>query len=126
LGANPLGTPFVAPTPMTLIKGTLDVLILKTLSWGPTHGYAISRWIRHTTGDELHIEEGALYPALRRLEERGWVTSVWKRTESGRDARVYTLTAAGRRQLHTEESVWRRYVSAMARVLETRPVEALG
>jgi DNA-binding PadR family transcriptional regulator len=67
-----------------------------------------------------------LYPALRRLEERGWVTSVWKRTESGRDARVYTLTAAGRRQLHTEESVWRRYVSAMARVLETRPVEALG
>jgi transcriptional regulator len=111
---------------MTLIKGTLDVLILKTLSWGPTHGYAISRWIRHTTGDELHIEEGALYPALRRLEERGWVTSVWKRTESGRDARVYTLTAAGRRQLHTEESVWRRYVSAMARVLETRPVEALG
>lgn len=126
MGANPLGTPFVAPTPMTLIKGTLDVLILKTLSWGPTHGYAISRWIRHTTGDELHIEEGALYPALRRLEERGWVTSVWKRTESGRDARVYTLTAAGRRQLHTEESVWRRYVSAMARVLETRPVEALG
>jgi len=126
LGANPLGTPFVAPTPMTLIKGTLDVLILKTLSWGPTHGYAISRWIRHTTGDELHIEEGALYPALRRLEERGWVTSVWKRTESGRDARVYTLTAAGRRQLHTEESAWRRYVSAMARVLETRPVEALG
>ena len=111
---------------MSLLKGTLDVLILKTLSWGPTHGYAISRWIGQTTRDELQIEEGALYPALRRLEERGWVSATWKRTESGRDAKVYTLTAQGRRHLGTEESVWRRYVTAMTRVLDARPSGAIG
>jgi len=111
---------------MSLLKGTLDVLILKTLSWGPTHGYAISRWIRDITKDELTIEEGALYPALRRLEERGWVTADWKRTETGREAKVYTLTAAGRRHLGQEETAWRRYVAAMARVLESRPAEALA
>ncbi len=106
---------------MTLLKGTLDILILKTLSWGPAHGYAISRWIRQTTRDELQIEEGALYPALRRVEEHGWVESAWRTTESGREAKFYKLTIAGRRQLSTELSTWSRYVAAMTRVLEARP-----
>ncbi|MDX2262295.1 MAG: PadR family transcriptional regulator [Gemmatimonadales bacterium] len=112
--------------PMVLLKGTLDVLILKTLSWGPTHGYAISRWIRQVTGDALTIEEGALYPALRRLDEKGWVESQWEVTASGREAKVYRLTARGRSQLHRELSSWSRYVSAMTRALEARPTEAIG
>jgi PadR family transcriptional regulator len=111
---------------MPLLKGTLDVIILRTLGWGPTHGYAISRWIRQTTGDELQIEEGALYPALRRLEERGWVSATWKTTDTGREAKVYQLTTLGRQQLQSELKSWTRYVAAMARVLETRPAEALS
>jgi PadR family transcriptional regulator len=111
---------------MPLLKGTLDVIILRTLGWGPAHGYAISRWIRQTTGDELQIEEGALYPALRRLEERGWVDADWQTTESGRDAKVYSLTSLGRQQLQRELRGWARYVAAMTRVLETRPAEALS
>lgn len=114
------------PAPLRLLKGTLDVLILKTLSWGPAHGYAISRWIHQCSADDLRIEEGALYPALRRLEERGWVASSWQTTESGRDARVYRLTEQGRRGLRNEVAVWQRYVSAFARILETRPTEALS
>lgn len=110
---------------MALLKGTLDVIILRTLSWGPAHGYAISRWIRQTTREELQIEEGALYPALRRLEERGWVASTWKTTETGREARVYRLTAPGRQQLQSELSLWTRYVSAMKRVLEAQPSGAI-
>lgn len=111
---------------MQLLKGTLDIIILRTLGWGPAHGYAISRWIRQTTEDELSIEEGALYPALRRLEEREWVESQWKTTDSGREAKVYRLTPLGRRQLNEELSTWSRYVLAMTRVLETRPSEALS
>lgn len=111
---------------MQLLKGTLDIIILRTLSWGPAHGYAISRWIRQTTQDELSIEEGALYPALRRLEEREWVESSWKTTDSGREAKVYRLTPHGRKQLTEELSGWTRYVQAMSRVLETRPSEALS
>lgn len=114
------------PPPMPLFKGTLDVIILRTLSWGPAHGYAISRWIRQTTRDELTIEEGALYPALRRLEEKGWVEASWKTTDSGREAKVYRLTAPGRQQLKAELGIWTRYVSAMKRVLETAPEEALS
>jgi transcriptional regulator len=106
---------------MALLKGTLDVIILRTLSWGPAYGYAISRWIRQTTRDELSIEEGALYPALRRLEERGWIDSAWKITETGREARVYRLTAPGRQQLQAELGLWTRYVAAMKRVLEAQP-----
>ena len=111
--------------PMSLVKGTLDILILRTLGWGPTHGYAISRWIRDTTADELQIEEGALYPALRRLEERGLLDSAWKRTESGREAKVYHLTAGGKQQLQREVAGWTRYVSAMTRVLDARPTGAI-
>lgn len=111
--------------PMPLLKGTLDVIILRTLSWGPAHGYAISRWIRQTTSDELQIEEGALYPALRRLEERGAVESAWQTTESGREAKVYRLTRSGQAELKAEMTSWTRYVAMMKQVLETRPAEAL-
>lgn len=104
-------------TSMKLIKGTLDVLILKTLSWGTMHGYAISRSIRAQTSEVLRIEEGALYPALRRLEQRGWVGSTWGVTETGREARFYTLTRSGAERLRSELSDWGRYVDAMSRVL---------
>lgn len=105
---------------MELIKGTLDILVLKTLSWGPMHGYGISRWIRDTSDDELTVEDGALYPALRRLEKKGWLAAEWGETETGREARFYTLTETGREQLRAEVSTWQRYVAAMARVLEPR------
>ena len=111
---------------LRLLKGTLDVLILKTLSWGPAHGYAVSRWLRECSDNELRIEEGALYPALRRLEERGWIESEWRTAESGREARVYTLTRAGTKALHSEVSAWRRYTKVFTRVLETRPGESLA
>ncbi len=110
---------------LPLFKGTLDVIILRTLSWGPAHGYAISRWIRQTTREEFTIEEGALYPALRRLEERGWLDATWKRTESGREAKVYRLTGPGRQALKAELHSWNRYVTAMTLVLETQPSGAL-
>lgn len=110
---------------MELIKGTLDILILKTLSWGPMHGYGISRWIRDTTEEELTVEEGALYPALRRLEKKGWLAAEWGETETGREARFYTLTEGGRDQLRSEVSTWERYVAAMTRVLEA-PAPAAG
>jgi transcriptional regulator len=113
-------------TPLHLLKGTLDVLILKSLSWGPAHGYAISRWIRESSADDLRVEEGALYPALRRLEERQWVESTWRTTDTGREARVYLLTDAGRRALRSEVAVWQRYVRAFARVLEARPEGSLS
>lgn len=113
------------PTQLRLLKGTFDVLILKTLSWGPAHGYAISRWIRETCDDDLKIEEGALYPALRKLEERGWVASEWRTNETGHETRVYTLTAAGRRAMRQELAEWQRYVAAFARVLTSRPETSL-
>ena len=111
---------------LRLLKGTLDVLILKTVSWGPAHGYAISRWIRESSADDLVIEEGALYPALRRLEEAGLVASEWRRVDTGREARVYSLTSDGRRVMRVQVATWQRYVSAFTRVLETKPTEALA
>ena len=115
----------MSDTRLRLFKGTFDVLILKTLSWGPTHGYAISRWIRQSSDDDLKIEEGALYPALRRMEERGLIASEWQRlAETGREARVYTLTESGRQALRAEIAAWQRYVSAFARVLEAKPEHA--
>ncbi|HVS66339.1 MAG TPA: PadR family transcriptional regulator [Thermoanaerobaculia bacterium] len=107
---------------MSLLKGTLDVLILKTLSWGTLHGYAISRFIRESTGDVLTVEEGALYPALRRLENRGWLASSWGLTDTRREAKFYQLTVSGKAQLERELGDWQRYVEAMSRVLfEARP-----
>ena len=102
---------------MDLIKGTLDVLILKTVSWGPMHGYAISRWLRETTEDSFQVEEGALYPALRRLEKKGWLDSEWGLTDTRRQAKFYRLTDAGRQRLEQEVDLWSRYVEAMGRVL---------
>ena len=111
---------------LRLFKGTLDVLILRTLSWGPAHGYAVSRWLRESSGNELKIEEGALYPALRRLEERGWIESEWRTAESGREARVYSLTRLGQRELAREMTAWRRYITVFTRMLEARPGGSLA
>jgi PadR family transcriptional regulator, regulatory protein PadR len=101
-----------------LRKGALDVLILKTVSWGPAHGYAISRWIRETTGGTLIVEEGALYPALHRLEQKGWIESEWRLSETNRRVKSYRITPAGMRQLHAEASSWTRFAAAMAQVLD--------
>jgi PadR family transcriptional regulator, regulatory protein PadR len=107
-------------TPLALMKGTLDILILRTLSRGALHGYGISRWIREQSGAELVVEEGALYPALRRLESRGLIRGEWAVTETGRDAKVYALTVSGEDALRVELRDWGRYVAAMGRVLEPR------
>lgn len=102
---------------LDLIKGTLDIVILKTLGRGPLHGYGISRWVREATEEDLSIEEGALYPALRRLEKKGYVEAEWGVTETGREARFYRLTRAGEAELDSGLAHWRRYVTAMGRVL---------
>lgn len=107
--------------PLELFRGTLDVVILQTLSGGPLHGYGISRWVRDTTGESFSIEEGALYPALRRLEKRGFVAATWGRTDTGREARFYELTASGRQELESGVRNWERYVDAMSRVLANAP-----
>ena len=103
--------------PIELLQGTLDLLILKTLSWGSTHGYGIARWIQDVTGDVLRIEEGSLYPALHRLEKRGWLASEWGLSENNRRAKYYRLTPRGRQQLRTEASVWTMFSGAVTRVL---------
>ena len=102
---------------MELVRGTLDLLLLKTLSWGPMHGLAIVRWIEQTTRAELQIEEGALYPALHRMEQKGWLAADWGYTDVGRKAKFYRLTAAGRRQLSSEQSRWARYTQLVDLVL---------
>ena len=107
----------MADRSLELLKGTLDVLILKTLSWGPRHGYGVSRLIRERTGDAFTIEEGALYPALRRLEKKGLLEARWGATDTGREAKFYALTDAGRKQLQSEMTTWGRYVEAMSAVL---------
>ena len=107
------------PAPKDRLHGTLDALILKTLSWGPRHGYAITRWLRETSADALHVEEGSLYPALYRLERQGFVEAEWGVSEVGRRARVYRLTPAGRRQLQAELEGFRRFVAAVSPILLT-------
>jgi len=102
---------------MDLVRGTLDLLLLKTLSWGPMHGLAIVRWIEQTTRDQLQIEEGALYPALHRMEQKAWLAAEWGYTEQGRKAKFYRLTAAGRRHLAAEQTRWSRYTSLVELVL---------
>ena len=109
----------MALPPLDLIRGTLDVLILKALNRGPEHGYAVGRWIRDETGGELQVEEGALYPALHRLENRGWVASAWGISENNRRAKYYRLTARGQKQLRAEKQRWTRYANAVAKILET-------
>jgi PadR family transcriptional regulator PadR len=109
----------VARDSLDLLQGTLDVLILKTLSWGPMHGYAVSRWIRQRTDDVLAVEDAALYQALHRLERREWIEAEWGLSENNRRAKYYRLTTAGRRQLRAETSTWRTYAEAVFKVLET-------
>ncbi len=101
-----------------LLRGTLDLLILKTLTLEPMHGWGIAQRIRQLSGDVLDLNQGSLYPALRRLQRKGWVTSAWRLTDSKRRARFYTLTAAGRRQLGQEEDQWKVSSAAVDRVLK--------
>lgn len=96
-----------------LIPGTLNLLILKSLTWGPLHGYAISKWVLERTDEVLHVEEGVLYPALHRLEKDGCLEAEWGRNDTGRRAKFYSLTPAGSRRLDTETSRWRRSARAV-------------
>ena len=100
-----------------VFTGTLDLLILKALAWGPRHGYAVGRWIRQTTEQVLVIQEGALYPALHRLERKEFVSEEWGESESGRQAKYYKLTAKGRAQLRRETTRWQMYSQAVGRAL---------
>jgi PadR family transcriptional regulator PadR len=102
-----------------LLPGILDMLVLKTLTLGPLHGYGIARHIEQTSGDRLRIEEGSLYPALQRLLVQGWVTSRWEKSATSRRARFYELTDAGRRQLDHETSCYGQMVTAVAAVMQT-------
>jgi PadR family transcriptional regulator, regulatory protein PadR len=107
--------------PNTLLHGALDALILRTLTWGPRHGYAIMRWLEAETAEALRIEEGSLYPALYRLEERGLVEAEWGVSELGRRARFYRLTASGRAQLAERTREWQTFAAAVSRVLLAPP-----
>jgi transcriptional regulator len=112
------------PSNLGLVSGTLDLLVLRTLAWGPRHGFAIARWIRETSEDTILVEDRALYLALHRLEERRLVESAWGLTENNRRARYYQLTRAGRKQLQAREEHWTRYVDAVFKILrstESRP-----
>jgi transcriptional regulator len=102
---------------LELLQGTLDVLILKTLSWGPRHGYAIARWVHDVSDDVLRVEEGALYPALHRLEKRGLIEAEWGLSENNRKAKYYQLTTLGRAQLQAKATTWERYSAAVSKVL---------
>jgi len=102
---------------MDLLQGTLDVLILKTLSWDAMHGYAISRWIRQRTDNVLSVEDAALYQALHRLERKGLIESEWGLSENNRRAKYYQLTARGRQQLRSEASTWSVFADAVSKVL---------
>ena len=102
---------------LALLQGTLDVLILKTLAWGPRHGYAVARWIRDTSGDVIAVEDRALYVALHRLEERGLITADWGLSENNRKAKYYELTTAGRRALRAKAADFSAYADAVFKVL---------
>ena len=111
----------MAGEPIELLKGTLDLMILKTLSWAPAHGYGIARWIEQATDDVLQVEEGSLYPALYKLEEAGLITSDWGTTENNRRAKFYRLTTAGKKHLRSSHEYWARFAKAVTQVLEVRP-----
>ncbi len=106
---------------LDLLQGTLDVLVLRALSWGRMHGYAVARFIRQGSGESFRILDGALYTSLHRMQERGWVESEWGISEKGKRARFYRLTTAGRAALRSERASWERYVRAVARVLTATP-----
>jgi PadR family transcriptional regulator PadR len=105
--------------PTDLLQGTLDLLILKTLALQPMHGWGITLRIQQITGDVLQVRPGALYPALHRLEHQGWITAKWDQTAAGRQAKYYSLTRTGRRQLERETEQWRRLSSAVTALLDT-------
>lgn len=107
-------------TDLELLKGTLDVMILKALSWGPMHGFGVARWIRLTTDEVLQIDDSALYPALHRMEHRGLIDSDWRITDNRRRAKYYTLTTKGRQQLHVRVSSWDRYARAVTQVIHAK------
>ena len=102
-----------------LLQGTLDLLLLQVVALGPLHGYAIAQRLQQITRDSLQVQQGSLYPALHRLEERGWLRAEWKPSETGREAKFYSLTRAGRRQLAVERADWQRLARAVALVLRT-------
>jgi len=104
-----------------LLQGTLDMLVLRTLLLGPLHGYGIAKSIQQVSGDSLKIEFGSLYPALKRLELKGWIAAKWETSERNRRARFYKLTPAGRKQLVREQSKWQDFIEAIARVMRSSP-----
>jgi PadR family transcriptional regulator, regulatory protein PadR len=104
-------------TRTTLLQGTVDLLILRAVQQGPTHGYGISRWVRERTDGVLAMEDAALYQALHRLEEKGWLQATWGLSENNRRAKYYALTPGGRRQLRSEVSLWTRYAEAVFKVI---------
>ena len=110
-------TPVKPPTNQEMLQGTLDMLILRTLLFGPAHGHTIAHAIEHASEEVLQVEQGSLYPALHRLQDRGWVTSSWGTSENNRKAKYYKLTPAGRKQLQVETSRWRQIARAIGRVL---------
>ena len=109
------------PERTELLQGTLDMLVLRTLLFGPLHGYGIAKSIQQTSNESFQIEFGSLYPALRRLELKGWISSKWETSERNRRARFYRLTPAGRRQLVREQSKWQNFIDAIARVMQSEP-----
>jgi transcriptional regulator len=102
-----------------LVQGSLDIIVLKTLSWQPMHGFGIARWIQQTTDDVLQVEEGSLYPSLYRMENKGWVKSEWRITQNNRRAKYYRLTAAGKRQLADQSANWETFATAMYKILRS-------
>jgi transcriptional regulator len=104
-----------------LLQGTLDVLVLRALSFGPLHGYAVARFIRDGSGGAFRVLDGALYTSLHRMEERGWVASEWGKSEKGKRAKFYRLTRSGRRALKSEQARWKDYVSAVGKVMRSTP-----
>lgn len=102
---------------LDLVRGTFDLILLKALSWGPMHGLGVVRWIESVTQSQLQVEEGALYPALHRLEQRRWLSAEWGLTEQNRRAKYYRITERGRKQLVAEVSRWSRYTTAVSRIL---------
>jgi PadR family transcriptional regulator, regulatory protein PadR len=107
----------MAHAPNELLHGTLETLILKTVARGPIHGYGIARWLEDTTGDVLRIEDGSLYPALYRMDQRGWIEAEWGTSDGGRRAKFYSITAAGRRRLAVSTQAWARFAGAVSKVL---------
>ena len=104
---------------MDVLPGTLDALILRGLTWGPKHGYAVARWIEQSSGDALTVLDGALYTGLHRMEERKWIVAEWGQSSTGRRVKFYRLTPLGRAQLTAEQDAWKSYVTAIGKVMRT-------